>query len=252
LVTGSDVTQTWKTAWIVGGSTGIGREIARQLQSSGVSVAISSRRPPEYWETPDEPFYAPVDVTSAEAVRAGFDAVVAKLGHIDLVVIASGIYEETQRGDIDLPQHTRHVMVNYLGSLSVLSCVIPHMKGKGSGAIAIVASVAGYRGLPKSGAYGPTKAALINLAENLRIELNGTGVTIHLVNPGFVDTPMTRSNTFPMPALLSAQDAAQRTLQGLSAGKFEIVYPWRFVVWLKLARILPYPLYFWFAKRLAS
>ena len=125
-----------------------------------------------------------------------------------------------------------------------LSAVLPALRQRKKGHIAWIASVAGYRGLPKAAAYGPTKAALINLAESLKPDLSRMGVAVSVINPGFVETPLTSKNDFPMPFLMKPADAARLTIQGLARGRFEISYPWQFVTMLKIARLLPYGLYF--------
>jgi len=130
--------------------------------------------------------------------------------------------------------------------------VLPMLLSQRSGGIAIVSSVAGYSGLPKALVYGPTKAALINLAESLYMDLSPAGIDVYLVNPGFVKTPLTAENDFTMPALISAQAAAQATLAGIEAGRFEIHYPRRFTGMLKFARLLPYRLYFAAVRRMTG
>jgi short-subunit dehydrogenase len=138
--------------------------------------------------------------------------------------------------------------VNYLGVVNALAACLPAMKGRGHGQIAWMASVAGYRGLPKAAAYGPGKAALINLAESLKVDLERLGIILSVINPGFVRTPMTAGNDFPMPFLMEPEDAARRTIAGLKAGRFEIAYPRRFAALLKVGRVLPYWLYFWLIR----
>ena len=128
--------------------------------------------------------------------------------------------------------------------------LIPAMANAGRGQLALVASVAGYRGLPKAAAYAPSKAAVISLAEVLRLELAGRGITVSLVNPGFVETPMTSVNKFPMPFIIKADDAADRIISGLARGKFEIAFPWQLVTMLKLLRMMPNALYLRLATRL--
>ncbi len=128
--------------------------------------------------------------------------------------------------------------------VNVLTAVLPALRQRRKGHIAWIASVAGYRGLPKAAAYGPTKAALINLAESLKPELEADGVTISVINPGFVKTPLTAQNDFEMPFLMEVDEAARRTIAGLAAGRFEVAYPTRFVAILKFARLLPYRIYF--------
>jgi short-subunit dehydrogenase len=127
---------------------------------------------------------------------------------------------------------------------SGLAALLPTLLAQKAGGLAIVSSVAGYSGLPQALVYGPTKAALINLAESLYLDLRPQGISVYLVNPGYVDTPATAGNGYKMPALISAREAAEATLAGLEAGRFEIHYPRRFTGWLKFARILPYRLYF--------
>ena len=102
--------------------------------------------------------------------------------------------------------------------------------------------------MPRLGAYGPTKAALISLAECLRPELERLGVTVSVINPGFIDTPLTERNTIPMPFMLSPEDAARRIVAGLKTGKFEIAFPWQMVSMAKLMRVLPYSVYFWWVR----
>jgi short-subunit dehydrogenase len=126
------------------------------------------------------------------------------------------------------------------------------LKIRGAGQVAIMASVAGYRGLPKAASYGPTKAALINLAEILRTEFSGSGVDIRLVNPGFVSTRLTAKNDFSMPAIMTPEQAASRIIQGLEGTGFEIAFPRRFVAWLKIARVLPYRLWLPLARRMVG
>ncbi len=138
----------------------------------------------------------------------------------------------------------RHEAVNYTGALRLLDAVLPHMLARHSGHISLVSSVAGFRGLPNGLAYGPTKAALINLAETLYLDLRAAGIGVSLINPGFVETPLTAQNPFTMPALISPAQAAQEILRGWSRGTFDIHFPRRFTRWLKLLRLLPYRLYF--------
>jgi len=135
-----------------------------------------------------------------------------------------------------------------MGVVNVLAKIVPDMIRRESGQIAIVSSVAGYRGLPQAAAYGPTKAALINLAESLHPELAEKGVTLSIINPGFVDTPMTAVNDFPMPFLMPVDEAAQRLLRGLERKSYEITFPRRFTWMLKALRLLPNAVFFWVVR----
>ena len=134
--------------------------------------------------------------------------------------------------------------VNVMGTAACLEALMPRMMARRQGRIAVVASVAGYRGLPTSAYYGATKAALINLTESLKFDLDQAGVTIQLIDPGFVKTPLTDRNDFPMPFLISAELAADRIARGLRSRQFEIAFPRVFVAIMKLLRCLPYALYF--------
>jgi short-subunit dehydrogenase len=142
--------------------------------------------------------------------------------------------------------------VNFVGAVSFATCVVPQLLAQGAGQIAFVASVAGYRGLPKSLIYGPTKAALINFAEALYIDLEPKGIGVRIINPGFVATPLTAQNDFAMPALLTPEAAAQATLAGFAGSAFEIDYPKRFTRVMKLLAHLPYRLYFPLVRRLTG
>ena len=234
----------WKTAWITGAGTGIGLHIARQLADTGVRVTLSSRSAQKLADAVKgnpNMVALPLDVTDAEAVAAAAMAV----GPQDLVIFGAGTYAPVAASAIDPKLFRSIVDVNYMGVVNGIAAVLPGMLARHSGHVAWIASVAGYRGLPKAAAYGPTKAALINLAESLKPELERAGVKLSLINPGFVETPMTAQNDFVMPFLMQPDAAARRVIAGLAAGKFEIAFPRRFVAILKIARLLPYSLYFW-------
>ena len=155
-----------------------------------------------------------------------------------------------------LPELLRHQQVNLTGALHLLAAVVPGLLASAQAGraphLSLVASVAGWRGLPQSLAYGPTKAALINLAETLFLDLRPQGVGVSVVNPGFVDTPLTRQNDFTMPALLTPEQAAQAILRGWERGDFELHFPRRFTLWLKLLRVLPYRWYFPLVHRMTG
>ena len=239
----------WKTAWITGASTGIGREIALQLAASGVKVAASARSAEKLASLGPSVLAIPLDVTDAAACRAAVAEVESKLGPIDLAVLGAGTYTPVSLDDLD-PARFAHMMdTNYMGVVNCVAALAPGMMARGSGHLSWIASVAGYVGLPKAAAYGPTKAALINLAESLAPEMGVKGVSVSVINPGFVETPLTAQNDFPMPFLMKADEAARRTIQGLAAGRFEIAYPRRFVAILKTLRLLPYPLFFRLIRR---
>jgi NAD(P)-dependent dehydrogenase (short-subunit alcohol dehydrogenase family) len=170
-------------------------------------------------------------------------------GRLDCVVYCAGHYNAMRAFALDVAETLRHMEVNYNGALYLLHAVLPALLAQGSGHISLVGSVAGYRGLPNSLAYGPSKAALIHLAETLYLDLQAKGIGVSLINPGFVQTPLTANNAFKMPALITPPVAAQAILKGWAAGSFEIHFPKRFTRWLKLLRLLPYRAYFALVSR---
>lgn len=245
--------RSWKgqRVWVIGASTGIGAAVARELINAGARVALSARsrgRLDAIAEATDA-IVAPLDVTDRASVHAAADRVRAAFGALDLVIVVAGTHSPMRADAFDRAKADELLAVNLHGPLNCLEAVLPSLLEQGRGGIALVASVAGYRGLPKALIYGPSKAALIHLAEGLYLDLHGRGIAVYVVNPGFVDTPLTRPNDFAMPALMTAEKAAKRTLDGIAAGRFEIHYPRRFTYWLKLLRILPYPAYFWAVRR---
>lgn len=246
-----------RRVWMVGASTGIGRATASALHAAGARVIVSARSSQAL-----EIFVAEhpgaqamqLDATDASTVRDCASTLFAQ-GTLDCVVYCAGHYHAMEATRIDLADMERHNQVNYLGALYLIDAVVSHwlvLPHGQRGHISLVGSVAGYRGLPQSLAYGPTKAALINLAETLYLDLQASGVGVSLINPGFVDTPLTAQNSFKMPALLTPQDAAAAILRGWARGAFEIHFPKRFTFWLKVLRCLPYRLYFAVTRRLKT
>ena len=245
----ADTYPQWKTAWITGASTGIGRELALQLAAGGVKVAASARSVEKLQSLGTNVFPFPLDITNAQDTRDTLEQIEQKLGPVELAIFAAGTYSEVAATEINEKLFASIMATNYLGTVNCLAAVLPKMLAHKKGHIAWIASLTGYRGLPKAAAYGPTKAALISLAESLKPELDQKGIVISVVNPGFVETPMTSKNDFPMPFLMQPQEAARRTLEGLAKRKFEINYPTRLAAILKFARLLPYGLYFWLIKK---
>lgn len=236
-------------AWITGASSGIGRQLALELVARGWTVAATARREPELAalaaEAKGRIVVAPADVTDAQAVSAAVHRVQTEAGRpIALAALNAGTYLHDSAQRFDLDAFARQVRVNIDGTAIALASVMPAMIARGAGQIAIVSSVAGYRGLPRAIAYSATKAALIAMAESLKFDLDRSGVMINVVNPGFVKTPLTDRNDFPMPFLMPVEAAAKRIADGLARGRFEIAFPRRFAAILKLMRILPYALYF--------
>ncbi len=235
-----------RRVWVVGGSTGIGRATVLALAERGAEVMVSARGADALQALTAERAGVqawPLDVTEAAAVRATTTEILAQ-GPLDLVLYCAGHYRAQRATAFDLADLQRHLDINYRGALYVLDAVLPALLARGAGHISLVSSVAGYRGLPQSLAYGPTKAALTNLAENLYIDLQHRGLGVSVIHPGFVQTPLTAQNAFEMPALITPEQAAQAMLDGWAEGRFDIHYPKRFTRWMKLLRVLPYRLYF--------
>ncbi|MEF9966212.1 MAG: SDR family NAD(P)-dependent oxidoreductase [Comamonas sp.] len=245
-----------QSVWIVGASSGIGRATAEALQARGARVIVSARGSAalEDFATVRPGCLAiPLDVSQPETVAAAAQAVHSALGAApDLVLYCAGHYRPLRATAFNLQEMQKHLAVNYVGVLHVLDAVLPMLLQAGRGHIALVGSVAGYRGLPMSLAYGPTKAALNNLAENLYLDLHPQGLGVSIINPGFVDTPLTAQNRFTMPALISPEEAAQHMLQGWARGHFEMNFPRRFTRWMRLLRCLPDRWYFASVRRITK
>lgn len=250
------MTETQRLAWITGGGTGIGRALALRLTAHGWTVVVSGRRPEPLAETaaraPGRIHPWPLDVTELAAVKAAVAGIESAHGPIMLAVLNAGMYQAVKLDNFQAAVFDAHMRVNYLGVVNAMDALLPPMRARRSGHMVLVASVAGYRGLPLASAYGPTKAALINLAESCKSLFERAGLKISVCNPGFVDTPMTGGNAFPMPFLMDVEDAAAALERGIQKGKFEIAFPTRFVLILKLLRALPYWLYFPLMKRVTG
>ena len=235
-----------KTVWLVGASTGIGRATAHKLHTLGAKVIVSARSQQALdafaAEHPGAAVLA-MDAADAASVEAAAQAVLAA-GSLDLVLYCAGYYKEMRATEFDLDQMLRHNQVNYVGALYVLSAVLPYFLARKAGHISLVSSVAGYRGLPQGLAYGPTKAALINLAETLHVDLKDSQIGVSLICPGFVETPLTAQNKFAMPGLIKPEKAAEEILRGWAKGEFEIHFPKRFTLFMKALALLPPMLYF--------
>ena len=240
-----------KTIWIVGASSGIGQATAAALHGLGARVIVSARQAQALeifvQQHPGSQALA-LDTTDRQTVQAATAQLLAQ-GPLDCVMYCAGHYTAMRADALDLDDMLRHVDVNFLGALHLLSAILPAMLARGAGHISLVGSVAGYRGLPQSLAYGPTKAALINLAETLYLDLHPHGLGVSIINPGFVQTPLTANNPFAMPALLTPAQAATAIVQGWARGAFEIHFPKRFTLWMKALRLLPNRAYFFLIRR---
>jgi NAD(P)-dependent dehydrogenase (short-subunit alcohol dehydrogenase family) len=235
-----------RSVWLVGASSGIGLACAHALHAAGAKVCVSARQAEllqAFVDTHPGALALPLDVTDATSVRQATQQLQAQHG-IDTVIYCAGYYNAQSAAAYDLRSMQTQMAVNYTGALLLLDQVLPLLLAQGHGHVSLVSSVAGFRGLPKSLAYGPSKAALTHLGEVLYLDLKPHGIGVSVVHPGFVATPLTAQNTFHMPALISPEQAAKDMLQGWRDGLFDIHFPKRFTWFLKLLRILPYRWYF--------
>jgi len=233
--------------WVIGASTGIGAATAKMLLDAGARVALSARSADKLRDVAGghaNAVVAPLDFTRSADVAAAWERIRAQWDGIDLVLVVAGTHKEVRAWELN-EQDTRALLeVNLHAVLNTAGAVVPGLLAQGRGAIGIVASVAGYRGLPKALVYGASKAAVINFTETLYLDLHPKGLGVYLIMPGFVKTPLTDNNDFTMPHLISAEEAAREIVAGLRAGKFEIHFPRAFTRQLKFLRLLPYRWYF--------
>lgn len=230
-----------RVAWLLGASSGIGRATAARLHAAGATVVVSARNTAaldDFVRQHPGSRALPLDGTDRAAVRDAAARIVADCGRIDFVLYGAGHYAPMRATAFDLDEALRHQQVNVVGALHLLDATLPVLLRQRSGHLSLISSVAGWRGLPQALAYGPTKAALISLAQTLWLDLSGHGIGVSVVCPGFVDTPLTAQNRHPMPGLISADEAARRMLEGWRRGRFELHFPRRFTLWLKLLSLL--------------
>ena len=246
-----------KIAWVTGGSKGLGKSITQELLKDGWSVAISSRNLIEL-ETVAEEFgnfkgevrAYPLDIADNEEVERTVNIIEKDLGQINLAILNAGTYIRFGADEFTTELFKEQININLLGTVNCLVAVLNIFKVRKSGHIAVVSSLSAYRGLPYASAYGASKAALSNICESLKPELDNLNIHLSLIHPGFVRTPLTNKNDFQMPFIIESEVAAKEIVKGISLKKFEISFPFRFVIIMKLLRILPYWLYFKITKML--
>lgn len=238
-------------AWVTGASTGIGRHVALNLVREGYTVAVTARDEEKLATLADEIgglpgriLLFPCDVTDEAAMLKTVSAIERKAGPIVLAIFNAGGYYPTRGERLDVQNFARTYELNIMGGLYGLVPVVARMQVHGRGQIALVGSVTAYFGLPSAAAYGSSKAALNNLAASLKFDFDKMNIRIQIINPGFVDTPLTEKNNFPMPALMPVEKASARLVRGLKSGGFEVTFPYRFTWLLKAINLLPYPVFF--------
>ena len=243
--------------WITGASSGIGRALALALARQGRLVIGSARSHLDLATLaeaarglPGRIIALPLDVTDPGAMAPALAKIEAEHGPLGQAVLNAGSHIPMGAADFRADKLRKLIAVNLMGAAHGLEAILPGMLARGAGRIAVVASVAGYRGLPSAAAYSASKAAAIAMCEALRPECAAKGVTLQLINPGFVATPLTAKNDFAMPMMISAEAAADAILAGLASDRFEIAFPRRFALAMKVLRLLPYPLFFAVTKKL--
>lgn len=244
-----------KIVWLIGASYGIGAQLAQDLSDKGAIMCLSARSDDKLQNVSEQcrsdTTIVTCDVTQTESVQRAYHIIKEKYGHIDMVIYNAGAYDPTSSLNFDLDAIFTMIDVNLHGAIRTLHTILPDMQQRHSGVIALVGSVAGYRGLPKAMGYGASKAALIHLAENLKQDLGQhSGITVQLINPGFVKTRLTDKNDFTMPMRISTAKASQYIVNGLEKQSYEIHFPKRFTYIMKILALLPNRLYFWLSEKL--
>ena len=239
-----------KVVWLTGASTGIGKHLAGKLMKEASALALTARSvdslellSKELTDFNKPVLCLPGDVTKPEEMLNVTKQVENRVGPIDVLIANAGTYVPTDIAKFDLEEYRYITEVNFVGVLNCVQAVLPSMLERQSGYLVAVASLAGYRGLPRAAAYGASKAALIHFFESMSFDLQPSGIDVTLVNPGFVRTPLTDKNTFDMPFLMDPEPAADFSFDGLQERRREIHFPWKFSLIMKLLRVLPYPLY---------
>ncbi|MEM7232614.1 MAG: SDR family NAD(P)-dependent oxidoreductase [Planctomycetota bacterium] len=250
-----DTSKTNQRIWVSGASSGIGAEIARQLSAEGCRLALFARRGEQLeslrltLSNPEEVIVHAGDVSDRDAVHRSIESTIEAFGGLDVIYLNAGFGDSffPERFDADLCR--RITEVNYLGALYGIESVMPHFLKRGTGTIVGISSIAGTRGMPGAAPYCASKAAFTTFLESLRIDLTGRNIQVTTVNPGFVRTPLTDRNRFPMPFRLDVEPAVRRILRGVRRGKREVHFPRRLTLLVKTLGLLPGPLYDFVMRR---
>ena len=248
-----------QVAWITGAGNGIGRQLAKDLAKNGYAVAVTSRTEEDLISLQDEVkdlagdiHLFPCDITDLKKIEMLVENIQTDLGPIDLAILNAGTYIRFGVEDFSVKLFKEQIEINVMGTVNCLSPIMDTMKSRHRGHIVIVSSLSAYRGLPYASAYGASKAALTNMSEALKPELDCFNVKLSIVHPGFVRTPLTDKNKFDMPFLVDTPYASKRILLGIDRGQFEIAFPSMFALIMKFLRSMPYLLYFAATRRLVK
>ena len=237
-----------KVIWITGASSGIGKAVATKFAKNGWIVAASARRENllnELKEINENIYPFPLDVTDIDKCKLVASSIINQFKNIDICLFGTGMHDPKSEKKFNLEKVREIMEVNYFGTMNSINSIYDYFSEKKNGQISIISSVAGYRGLPAAGAYCASKAALTSFAESLNFDMQMKNVRVSLVSPGFIKTPMTDQNDFPMPMIKSPEFAANEIYKGLTMKKsFEIHFPKAFTYFLKFLQILPSSIYF--------
>ena len=249
------MSENQKKIWITGASSGIGKAVAEKFANEGWKVAVSARRKEilDKMANHQNIFSYALDVTNSEELNKVFLKIIEDFGDINICIFSSGTYDPKNEQSINIEKIKNVMNVNFLGVVSSVKAVENYFKEKKSGQISIVSSIAGYRGLPNSSGYGPSKAALTNFAESIYFDFKKFNVRVSVISPGFIKTPLTDKNDFKMPFLKSPIYAADKIYKGLTKNNsFEIHFPKSLTLILKFLRIIPYKLYLFLVDKLVK
>ncbi len=234
--------------FLTGASSGIGEALARHYAAQGATLGLLARRADFLRDLrtslPTTAEIYPCDVRDLAAVKAAAEDFIARYGVPDVVIGNAGVSHGTLTEFAEDAAVFQQIMdINVIGMVHAFHPFVEPMLSRGSGTLVGIASVAGYRGLPGASAYSASKAAAISYCESLRVELHGTGVQVTTICPGYIATPMTQKNPYPMPFIISAGDFARRCARDIAAGKSHSVIPWQMAIVAKLLRVIPNVLY---------
>jgi len=249
------MSENQKKIWITGASSGIGKALAEKFASEGWKVAASARRKEilDEMSNHENIFSFPLDVTDLDNCKNTFSKILKQFGNLDICFLCSGTYDPKKEQEINIEQNKFVMNVNYFGTLNCVKSVEEYFKKEKKGHISIVSSIASYRGLPNSSGYGPSKAALTNFAESIYFDFKKYNVKVSVISPGFIKTPLTDKNEFPMPFLRTPGFAADKIFNGLvKSNSFEIDFPKQLTFTLKFLRILPYKIYLYLVDKLVK
>ena len=242
-----------KNVWIAGASSGIGKALAIKFSTEGWHVAASARREnllQNLNKTNSNIHSFPLDVIDEPRTKKVFQDILVKFQSIDICVFCTGIHDPDAEKKLSTEKIREIMETNFFGTLNCIMAVNSYFRERKSGHISLVSSVAAYRGLPAASGYCASKSALTSLAESLYFDFKRYGVRVSVISPGFIKTPMTEKNKFPMPMIKSPEFAAEKIFNGLTKkNTFEIHFPIAFTIMMKLLKIMPNWLYFFIVER---